>query len=251
MRAAARRGFPPSSSGADHSACQRRRSRPSTASTRRSPTVSTIMRHTRHRDDVRMLRSDDTGFRVNLPEIDRRPMVPSRGHRGYAGRTTIRSFPPSAGGNERRARPHCLRKTLKLTRSVGKPALIAARVARQIGRPRSQINCGAFVFSTSQNPPHHPVQGAEYLHDRGRIDDRNTHEQRVYTGRPLVGRPLAIRVLRAAAQSAAIPAPCRRRATPHQRRRRLQREEATQGWILLSPYSFLTPALRDARLRAD
>src|SRR5262249_32537224 len=38
MRAAARRGLPPCSSGADHSVCECRTSRPSTASTRRAPT---------------------------------------------------------------------------------------------------------------------------------------------------------------------------------------------------------------------
>jgi len=44
MRAAAMRGLPPSCSGADYSLCQRRRSRTSSASIRRPPSVSWIMR---------------------------------------------------------------------------------------------------------------------------------------------------------------------------------------------------------------
>src|SRR6516164_3116349 len=61
--------------------------------------------------------------------------------------------------------------TDKLTRFVGKPDLIAARVARQIGTPRSHTNCGAFV-STTQNPPFHQARTARYRHDRGRRNDQ-------------------------------------------------------------------------------
>src|SRR6516164_7806608 len=115
-------------------------------------------------------------------------------------------------------------KNFKFARLVGKPALIAARVARQIGTPRSHTNCGAFVFDAiSQNPLRHRVLVARHRRDSEHIDDQRSRSLPEYTARPSNSRFSGIRVLRAASQFAAILARGRDRATSRRWPRRPQR----------------------------